>query len=58
VIRQMYVKTCLPAGSVVRAGDDIGWLQSLQRRYPGITDPVHVEIRRNGVLVDPTTLIK
>jgi septal ring factor EnvC (AmiA/AmiB activator) len=54
----MYVKTCLPAGSVVRAGDDIGWLQSLQRRYSGITDPVHVEIRRNGVLVDPTTLIK
>ena len=47
-------------GSLVRAGQTvIGTAQSLQGRYRGITDHVHVRIRRaDGTAVDPATLIR
>lgn len=46
-------------GSVVAAGRDvIGTVLTLQTRYPGITDHVHVEIRpRGGEPVNPETVI-
>ncbi|MFT3767414.1 MAG: peptidoglycan-binding protein [Minicystis sp.] len=46
-------------GSLVRAGQTvIGTAQSLQERYPGITNHVHVRIHRaDGTPVDPATLI-
>lgn len=47
-------------GALVRAGQTvIGQAQSLQERYPGITDHVHVRVHRaDGTAVDPTTLIR
>ena len=44
-------------GTRVRAGQPIGTQQSLQELYPAITDHVHVEIRLDGNLLDPETLI-
>ena len=44
-------------GNNVTAGDVVGQLQSLQSAYPGITDHVHVELRINGTLTDPTGYI-
>jgi murein DD-endopeptidase MepM/ murein hydrolase activator NlpD len=44
-------------GSVVIAGQVIGTLQSLQKRYPGITDHSHVELRERGELKDPAKVI-
>ncbi|MCH9686470.1 MAG: M23 family metallopeptidase [Deltaproteobacteria bacterium] len=38
----------------VKAGDVIGTAQNLRRRYPDITNHVHVEIRVSGAKVDPT----
>jgi murein DD-endopeptidase MepM/ murein hydrolase activator NlpD len=40
----------------VRAGDPIGIAQDLGQKYPGITNHVHVEVRRQGDLLDPTPL--
>jgi len=47
-------------GSVVEAGKTIiGTAKTLQNRYPGITDHLHVRIhRRNGTKVDPATVIR
>lgn len=53
VVLLMYVRPTVQAGHTVQAGDPIGTAQSLQGRYPGIPDHVHVEVRLSGVSVDP-----
>ncbi len=44
-------------GQCVRAGAVIGRVQSLQARYPGITDHVHLEVRAQTLHIDPVPLI-
>ena len=39
--------------SMVQAGDIIGIALSLQDRYPGITNHVHLAVRRAGQYLDP-----
>lgn len=60
VVRHFYVliSANLREGSRVMGGDVIGRAQSLANRYPGITEHVHIEIRHNGNLIDPTRLIR
>lgn len=60
VVRELYVKpdAGIRVGAEVAAGQRIGTLQSLQTRLPGVTDHVHVDIRRGGVPVNPETLIR
>lgn len=60
VSRQLYVSPAqgIARGTIVTAGQVIGNYQSLDARYPGITPHVHVEIRYNGNVIDPTTLIR
>lgn len=36
-----------------RAGEVIGHAEDLTLRYPGITNHIHIELRIDGVLVDP-----
>ncbi|WP_325059787.1 M23 family metallopeptidase [Vitreimonas sp.] len=43
--RVLYVAPTVSVGDVVVAGDEIGAAQDLSRRYPGITNHVHVELR-------------
>ncbi len=59
VVRELYVDplTSIVVGSNVATGQPIGNHQSLNARYPGITEHVHVEIMLGGALVDPTTVI-
>ena len=59
VVREFYVDplTSIRVGSNVATGQPIGNHQSLNARYPGITEHVHVEIMLGGALVDPTTVI-
>lgn len=57
-IRQFYVKPCVINDDWVSQGDVIGVAQCLDRRYAGITEHVHLEIYKNGVLVDPTGLVR
>ena len=58
-VRIFYVepKVGLKVGANIKAGDMIGRYQSLVKRYPKITDHVHVEIRKHGTYVNPENLI-
>ena len=58
-IREFYItpNRDINFGSSVRVGQVIGTAQSLQPRYPNITDHIHVEIRLNEKLIDPASVI-
>ena len=56
-IRQFYVKPGVIIGDWVSQGDTIGVAQCLGRRYAGITEHVHLEMYKDGDLVDPTKFI-
>lgn len=47
-----------PHAGTVRAGDPIGRAQDLAPKYEGITNHVHMEVRRNGELVDPSGYVE
>lgn len=52
-----YMKTTLPIGSVVLAGQPIGTAQDLTLKHgSSMTNHVHLEVYKNGVLIDPTDL--
>ena len=58
VTRVFYVDPQVVEGQAVRLGEEIGEAHSLQRRYPGITNHVHLEIAREGrPRLDATRLI-
>jgi murein DD-endopeptidase MepM/ murein hydrolase activator NlpD len=57
-VRVLYVGPTVQLGVVVRAGEPIGRAQDLSARYPrGITNHVHVEMRENGALADPASVL-
>jgi murein DD-endopeptidase MepM/ murein hydrolase activator NlpD len=55
--RAFYVSPEVEIGQTVRLGEAIGKVASLQRRYPGITDHVHLEILKRGDRVNAQRLI-
>ena len=56
--RVLYVSPDVAVGQTVRLGEAIGEAQSLQRRYPGITDHVHLELARLDLgHIDATRMI-
>jgi murein DD-endopeptidase MepM/ murein hydrolase activator NlpD len=55
--RAFYVAPRVREGDTVQLGDVIGRAESLQRRYGGITDHVHLEVMRQGRRIDASTLI-
>lgn len=58
VARVMYVDSAVVEGQAVRLGQTIGSAHSLQSKYPGITDHVHLEVARiGGRKLDATNLI-
>lgn len=52
-VNLMYVSPDIEGGTTVMAGEHIGFAQSLQRRYPGIPNHIHVEVSVGGIKVDP-----
>jgi hypothetical protein len=50
-IKLFYVEG-LFSGAIAQ-GDVVGTSQDLTKRYPGITNHVHVEVRLNGEGIDP-----
>ena len=52
--RVLYVAPSVQVGDVVVAGQEIGVAQDLSKRYPGITNHVHVELREGHRLLDAT----
>lgn len=57
VARVFYVEPTVAVGDVVALGRPVGTLTSLQGRYDGITDHVHLEMTRQGHRVDPGAVI-
>jgi peptidoglycan LD-endopeptidase LytH len=55
--RAFYVSPKVNVGDAVQLGDVIGAAASLQGRYGGITDHVHLEILRKGRHINAATLI-
>lgn len=56
LVKLFYVSPTVTPGTTVKAGQQIGTAQNLNRRYPGITNHIHVEVYVNGQLTDPTKL--
>lgn len=40
----------------VSAGQTVGYAQNLQNKYPGITNHVHLEVRYNNKIVNPSEM--
>lgn len=57
VARAFYVDPGVALGQVVRLGETIGTVASLQSHYPGITDHVHLEVMKSGERLNAETLI-
>ena len=57
-VRVFYVRATIKYGTKVRAGDPIGISQTLQARYPGSDDHVHLEVIKNGKHVNPLKELK
>ena len=55
MVKLFYVQPALPPGDAVEEGQVVGVATSLQRRYPGISDHVHVEVWQAGRRVDPVS---
>jgi murein DD-endopeptidase MepM/ murein hydrolase activator NlpD len=57
VARVFYVDPDIAIGESVALGQKIGTLKTLQTKYRGITDHVHLEIMRHGVRFDAGDVI-
>jgi len=58
IARAFYIDPLVEVGRTVRLGQPIGRLATLQDRYPGITDHVHLELMKtDGARMDATALI-
>lgn len=55
--RVFYLNPDVEVGQAVRVGKPIGRAATLQDRYPGITDHVHLEVRDRGRTLDAETVI-
>jgi len=55
--RAFYVAPSVNEGDTVQLGEVIGKAESLQSRYAGITNHVHLEVSRQGRRIDSATLI-
>lgn len=55
--RVFYLRPDVQVGQAVRVGKPIGRAATLQDRYPGITDHVHLEVRERGRTLDAEEVI-
>lgn len=56
--RYFYVEALVQVGNIVEKGQIIGWAQDLDVVYPGITQHVHFEVKKNGRHINPTEYLK
>lgn len=55
-IKIFYANLTVPIGTKVTAGMKIAEAQNIAAKYSGMTNHVHFEVRKNGVLINPTNL--
>ena len=51
-----YVKMILKAGDTVSLGTKLGAAQDLSTRYKGISNHVHVEVKKGDAIIDPSQI--
>jgi len=57
--RYFYVKPSVSPGDIVRSGQVIGVIQSLENKYPGITPHLHFEVKDgDGKFFDPSEYLE
>lgn len=56
-LRYFYVEPGVALDDVIETGQAIGTSQALRRIYPGITEHIHFEVKRNGNYLDPTNFL-
>ena len=57
-VKIFYIKPSVKPGQILGMGSVVGQLQAISLKYgPNTLDHVHVEIRKDGQLVDPATLL-
>lgn len=57
MLRFLYVKPIVAAGSFIERGQVIGYSQTLQAAYPNITEHVHFDVKIGGVYIDPVKFL-
>lgn len=55
-VRLFYVEPSVQVGQVVSQGEPIGTVQDLSKRYAGIPNHVHLEVKKDGCFIDPIAL--
>ena len=56
-IKIFYMNMTVTAGDKIRKGEVIGFAQNIAEKYDArMTPHVHIEVYKNGVLIDPTNL--
>ena len=53
-----YVKKRVRNGAVLSSGDFIGDMTDRAAADPGMTNHVHVQLYRNGAIVNPTRFVR
>lgn len=59
LIKLWYLAPTLSPGTMIKKGQLIGYANSLQGKYPGVTDHVHIEVwdlKKENVSINPATL--
>jgi len=58
-LRYFYILPSVKVGQMVAEGEPLGIAQSLDRRYEGITEHIHFEVKNDiGELINPEKYIK
>ena len=52
-----YVSKGVRNGDIVSAGDSVGTMKNRAAVSPGMINHVHVQLEKNGVIVNPTPYI-
>lgn len=55
--RVFYIRPTVEEGQIVDKDESIGVVQDLGKRYEGIPNHVHFEIKKGGEYIDPTPVI-
>jgi len=57
-VRYFYINPGVEKGDEINAGQVIGTLQDLGKRYPNITPHFHFEVKLKGKVVDPNEYLR
>lgn len=56
-MRYFYIAPFVSDGQIIETGQPIGISQSFDDVYPGITNHVHFEVKKDGKVIDPTPFL-